>query len=136
MSRRYSLYVAVGVAASALLVGSAVAQNEPIKRTELMRYDLPGVPGKEVVIYVSDLAPGADGGRHHHPGEEIVYVLEGTLVIKPDNGPSVALRKGQIMRNPANQVHNARNGSAVVPARAYVVMVGVDKGQPLAIPEK
>jgi hypothetical protein len=112
MSRRYSLCVAAGITASALLVGSAVAQNEPIKRTELMRYDLPGVPGKEVVIYVSD------------------------LVIKPDNGPSVALRKGQIMRNPANQVHNARNGSAVVPARAYVVMVGADKGQPLAIPEK
>ena len=43
-----------------------------------------GLPGKEVVIYVGDLAPDADGGRHHHPGEEIVYVLEGTLVIKPD----------------------------------------------------
>jgi hypothetical protein len=43
-----------------------------------------GLPGKEVVVYVGDLAPGAGGGRHHHPGEEIVYILEGTLVIKPD----------------------------------------------------
>src|ERR671913_551424 len=90
MSRRYSLCVAAGIAASALLVGSAVAQNEPIKRTELMRYDLPGMPGKEVVIYVGDLAPGANGGRHHHPGDEIIYVLESTVVLEPDNGPSGA----------------------------------------------
>jgi quercetin dioxygenase-like cupin family protein len=133
MSRRYSLYVVTGIAASALLLNSAVAQNEPIKRTELMRYDLPGVSGKEVVIYVGDLAPGANGGRHHHPGEEIIYVLEGTVVLEPDNGPSVAVRKGQIARHPAHQVHNARNGSTVAPARTYVVMVGADKGQPLAI---
>jgi quercetin dioxygenase-like cupin family protein len=131
-----SLCVAVGVATSALLVSPASAQDQPIKRTELMRYDLPGVPGKEVVVYVSDLAPGANGGRHHHPGEEIVYVLEGTVVLEPDNGTPVTLHKGEIARNPAHQVHNARNDSATEPARAYVVMVGADKGQPLATPDK
>jgi quercetin dioxygenase-like cupin family protein len=43
-----------------------------------------GLSGKEVVVHVGDLAPGIDGDRHYHPGEEIVHVLEGTLVIKPD----------------------------------------------------
>jgi quercetin dioxygenase-like cupin family protein len=128
--------LAAAVATSALLVGPASAQDQPIKRTELTRYDMPGVAGKEVVVYVGDLAPGANGGRHHHPGEEIVYVLQGTIVIKPDNGPPVMLRQGEMMRNPANQVHNVWNASAVAPARTYVVMVGADKGQPLAIPDK
>jgi quercetin dioxygenase-like cupin family protein len=128
--------VAVGIVISALLFGPASAQDQPIKRTELMRYDLPGVPDKEVVVYVADLAPGANGGRHHHPGEEIAYVLEGTIVIKPDNGPPVMLRKGEMIRNPTHQVHNVWNASAVLPARVYVVMVGADKGQPLATADK
>jgi quercetin dioxygenase-like cupin family protein len=136
MSILHSMCLAAAVATSALLVGPASAQDQPIKRTELTRYDLSGVPGKEVVVYVGDLAPGANGGRHHHPGEEIVYVLQGTIVIKPDNGPPVMLRQGEMMRNPANQVHNVWNASAVAPARTYVVMVGADKGQPLAIPDK
>ena len=136
MSMWYSLFVAAGLAASALLVGSASAQDQPIKRTELMRYDLPGAPGKEVVVYISDLAPGANGGRHHHPGEEIVYMLEGTVVLEPDEGRPVTLHKGEIARNPAYQVHNARNSSATEPAKAYVVIVGADKGQPLAIADK
>jgi quercetin dioxygenase-like cupin family protein len=136
MSTWQSLFVAVGIAIPALLVGPASAQDQPIKRTELTRYDMPGVAGKEVVVYVGDLAPGANGGRHHHPGEEIVYVLQGTIVIKPDNGPPVMLRQGEMLRNPANQVHNVWNASAVAPARTYVVMVGADKGQPLAIPDK
>ena len=96
---------------------SGIAQDQPIKRTELMRYDLPGVPGKEVVVYVADLAPGAKAGRHHHPGEEIVYVLEGTLALEPDNSPPVLLHKGEILRNPGHQVHNAWNASDIAPAR-------------------
>jgi quercetin dioxygenase-like cupin family protein len=136
MSIWHSMCLAAAVATSAVLAGPASAQDQPIKRTELTRYDLPGVQGKEVVVYVADLAPGANGGRHHHPGEEIAYVVQGTIVIKPDNGPPVMLRQGEMIHNPASQVHNVWNASAVAPAKVYVVMVGADKGQPLAIPDK
>ena len=74
--------------------------------------------------------------RHHHPGEVIVYVLEGTLALQPDNSPPVLLHKGEILRNPDYQVHNAWNASDIAHARVYVVMVGADKGQPLATPDK
>ena len=136
MSIWHSMCLAAAVATSAVLAGPASAQDQPIKRTELLRYDQPGVPGKEVVVYVADLAPGANGGRHHHPGEQIAYVVQGTIVIKPDNGPPVMLRQGEMIHNPASQVHNVWNASAVAPAKVYVVMVGADKGQPLAIPDK
>jgi quercetin dioxygenase-like cupin family protein len=136
MSIWHSMCLAAALATSSLLVGPASAADQPIKRTELMRYDQPGVPGKEVVVYVADLATGAKAGRHHHPGEEIAYVVEGTIVIKPDNGPPVIVHKGETIHNPANQVHNAWNASDLAPAKVYVVMIGVDKGQPLAIPDK
>src|SRR5689334_16762193 len=62
----------------------AAAQDEPIKRTVLFRGKLEGVDGKEIVIFVADLAPGAVGAKHYHPGPEYFYVIEGTLVHEPD----------------------------------------------------
>jgi len=34
------------------------AQDQPIKRTELIRADVADVPGKETVIYIADVVPG------------------------------------------------------------------------------
>ena len=43
---------------------ASIAQEEPIKRTVLFRGDLEGVEGKEIVIFIADLAPGAVGSKH------------------------------------------------------------------------
>ena len=136
VARGWTVSVAGSLAISTLLAGSGIAQDQPIKRTELLRSDMPGVPGKEVVVFVADFAPGAVSVRHHHPGEEIIYQLEGTLLLKPDNGNTITLHKGQIDRSPAGRVHEARNGSATEPDRQLIVLVGADKGQPLAIADK
>ena len=47
---------------------AASTEDEPIKRTVLFRGDLQGAPGKEIVVFVADLAPGAVGSKHYHPG--------------------------------------------------------------------
>jgi len=47
-------------------------------RTDLQRHDL-SIPGREVIQNRVDITPTAAPGRHKHPGEEIIYVLEGTL---------------------------------------------------------
>ena len=68
--------VVVGLAAGAILAQSnppgpaASTQDEPIKRTVLFRGDLEGAPDKEIVVFVADLAPGATGSKHYHPGPE------------------------------------------------------------------
>ena len=68
----------VGLAAGALLAqnnppgAAASTEDEPIKRTVLFRGDLEGAPGKEIVIFVADLSPGAVGGKHYHPGPELL----------------------------------------------------------------
>ena len=56
------------------------AQSSPpgIRRTELQRHDLAN-PGREVVQTRIDFDEGITFGKHHHPGEEIVYVIEGLL---------------------------------------------------------
>jgi quercetin dioxygenase-like cupin family protein len=115
---------------------TATAQDQPIKRTELHRSDLADVVGKEAVIYIADVMPGAEGGRHTHYGDEYVYVLEGTLVITLDGQQPITLRKGDVAHiAPKDGVHAARNGNSSEPAKALVFIVA-EKGKPLAKPAK
>lgn len=70
--------------ATALIVGSglalhsALAQQAGIKRTDLQQHDL-SIPGREVIQVMVEIAPGVMAPKHTHPGEEIIYVLEGSL---------------------------------------------------------
>ena len=56
----------------------AMQQPPGITRTDLQRQDL-SVSGREVVQARVDLTPEAPAIRHTHPGEEIIYILEGSL---------------------------------------------------------
>ena len=73
--------VAVLIAASGLTLPAARAQQAGVKRTELQRHDL-SMSGREVIQVRVDLAPGVEFPSHTHPGEEIIYVIEGTLGIR------------------------------------------------------
>ena len=55
-----------------------------------------------------DFAPGASFPRHTHPGEEIIYVLTGTLEYEVAGKP-VTLKAGDVLFVPAGTVHAARN---------------------------
>ena len=79
-------------AAAALIAmtGPALAQVSNVKRIDLQRNDL-SIPGREIVQAIVEIAPGATAARHSHPGEEIIYVLEGTLVYEVDGKPPVTL---------------------------------------------
>ena len=70
------LAIAAVTLASASAFDIARAQQAGITRTDLQRHDI-SVPGHEAFQVRVDFAPGAAFGRHTHPGEEIIYVLEG-----------------------------------------------------------
>jgi quercetin dioxygenase-like cupin family protein len=116
--------------------GPAVAEDQPIKRTELIRADVANSAGQETVLYVAEVSPGATGARHTHYGDEFVYVLEGTLVVTPDGKEPITLKQGEVAHlAPADGVHAAKNGSASEPARVLVILI-MEKGKPLAEPAK
>jgi len=129
----------IRIVAVALIVGSGLAlpvtpaPQAGIKRTDLQRHDL-GVPGREVVQVRVEFAPGAAFGKHTHPGEEIVYVLEGSLEYEVEGKPPVTLRAGDVLFIPARTIHAARNvGSSIGSELATYV---VAKGKPLLTPVK
>ncbi len=123
------LGIGLGMVTSQVLM----AQQAPIKRTTLQQKDLEGVAGREIIMYTADVIPGGVAGRHFHPGPEVAYVLEGSLILEPEGQPPMTLKKGESFYNPAKGVHNAKNGSTTESAKVLVVLIG-EKGAPLSTP--
>jgi quercetin dioxygenase-like cupin family protein len=113
-------------------IAAVGAQQPTFKRTVLQQGDL-SVPGREAVTAVAELNPGGGSpGRHTHPGEEIGYVLEGTVVVEQAGKPAVTLNAGQTFLITAGAIHNATNNGSTT-ARVLATYI-VEKGKPLATP--
>jgi len=113
----------------------ATAPEEPVKRTVLSRENLEGVEGKEMVVIIVELAPGAAVPKHYHPGPEYLYVLEGTLAHVHAGGPLRMMRAGDFAFDPDKGVHSISNPSTTARARVIGFLV-LEKGQPLLFPVK
>ena len=111
--------------------GMAIAQQSGVARTDLQRHDL-SVPGWETVQVRVDISPGVTAARHTHPGEEIIYVLQGTLEYDVDVKPPTTLKAGDVLFIPKGTIHSAKNvGTGLASELATYV---VEKGKPLSVP--
>ena len=72
--------IACAAAAVVLLSAGWAGADEPIKRTLLQRFNVPGSV-YETVIGVAEIAPNAMIGRHTHAGTEAGYVIDGELLL-------------------------------------------------------
>jgi len=121
--------VAAVIVASGLVGHVTQAQWPGTRRIDLQRHDL-GVPGREVVQAIVELDPGVKSSRHTHPGEEIVYVLEGApLEYEVDGKPTVTLEPGDVLFIPAGTIHSAKNVGNRKGAELATYIV--EKGKPL-----
>ena len=106
----------------------AVQQAPGLWRTDLQQHDL-SVDGHEVVQARVDLGREAPLVKHTHPGEEIIYVLEGSLEYQVDGQGTRTYNAGEALTVPAGVVHAVRNvGSGNAAELATYV---VEKGKPL-----
>jgi quercetin dioxygenase-like cupin family protein len=120
--------IAVLLVGSGLALHVARAQQAGIKRTDLQRHDL-SAAGREAVQVRVELAPGASVPKHTHPGEEIIYVLEGSLEYQVEGKAPATLKAGDVLFIPAGTIHSAKNvGSGNGAELATYV---VEKGKPL-----
>jgi quercetin dioxygenase-like cupin family protein len=120
----------IAVAGTASLLPSQLlaAQLPGITRADLMQYDL-SVPGREVIQALVGIPPGAAAPRHWHPGEELVYVVEGLLEYTLDGRPPVTLKAGEVLFIPYGTIHAVKNvGSSHA---AELATYFSEKGKPL-----
>jgi len=124
-------------ACAAVLLGAwgavTIAQQAGFTRAMLQDQELSD-PARHAVQVRAEFQPGVAAGRHTHPGEELGFVLEGTIVLEIDGKPPVTLNAGDVFFVPAGVVHDGKNvGSG--PAKVFATYV-VEKGKPVASPAK
>ncbi len=122
----------LAAAAASVSVVRAEQAGAPT-RTVLQKHEL-RAHGHEGVMAMVDMPVGAREGRHTHPGDAFVYVLEGTLRLEQDGKPPASFKAGETFFIPAGKIHEGMNGGSV-PVKAVAVFV-VEKGKPLATPAK
>jgi quercetin dioxygenase-like cupin family protein len=128
------LVVACGLAASAaaMISPAARAQNPPVPQ-QLLQSDLSGVPGQEALVFFVEFTPGQILPWHvHSGGHELVYGLEGTLVMEEQNGKKMSVKTGEVTHVGPDIGHTARNEGATT-AKVLVVRIK-DKAKPIATP--
>ena len=82
------------------------------------------IPGREVVHNRVDVSPEAPAFKHKHPGEEIIYVLEGSLEYQVEGEPTTTLNAaGDDLLVPTETIHAVRNvgSSNAAELATYVV---------------
>ena len=126
--RSAKIFVAAMIVAGGVSIGNAQQRPVGTTRTDLQRHDL-SVTGREMWQLRSDFAPGASFPRHKHPGEEIIYVLEGSIEYDVEGKPPVILKAGDVLFVAYGVVLAAKNVGSTPAAELGTYVV--EKGKPL-----
>jgi quercetin dioxygenase-like cupin family protein len=89
--------------------GMSVEQQRRI--TPLLQTALTATAGKQIVVLLAEVPPDHTGVGHYHPGDEVIYVLEGSVTFTVDGQPDITLHAGETCHLPAQQVHFGKTGS-------------------------
>ncbi len=77
-----------------------------LKRTELQRADS-SIPGREIIQVLTEIPAGVESGWHMHPGEEVGYILAGTVEMEIEGQETLTLNAGDPFLMPPRTPHNA-----------------------------
>ena len=100
-----------------------------LTRTEVQRGPS-SVPGREIVQVLTEIPVGVASGWHTHPGEEVGYILAGTVTMKIRQKPTLTLHAGDPFLIPPGVPHNALD---VGPGTGMMLSTYiVETGRPLA----
>ena len=87
----------------------AIEVNKPVIKN-LARHTLEGAEGLEVIVSHVTIPPNVTLPTHFHPGEEIAYVLHGSVTLLLEGEEERTLSEGAVGVVPLKKVHTARSG--------------------------
>src|SRR4051794_24898657 len=100
-----------------------------LKRTELQRR-ASSIPGREIVQVLTEIPAGVESGWHIHPGEEVGFIVAGTVEMMIREQETLALHSGDGFLIPPRTPHNALDVGPETGRMLSTYIVEV--GQPLA----
>ena len=99
-----------------------------LKRTETLHRSS-SIPGRDIVQVRTEIPAGVASGWHMHPGEEVGYIVAGTVQMRIEGQPSLTLHAGDGFLIPPGIPHNALD---VGPGTGQMLSTYiVEVGQPL-----
>ncbi len=99
-----------------------------LRRTEL-QHEPSSIPGREIVQVLTEIPVGVESGWHTHPGEEVGYIVAGTVEMLIEGKTSLTLHAGDGFLIPPGTPHNALDVGPG-PGRMLSTYI-VEIGQPL-----
>jgi quercetin dioxygenase-like cupin family protein len=129
-----SLALLAAFGAGAVLSPKFVAAQATLFNVkEVLREEMVGMPGEEVLVQYIEYKPGAAVPWHTHPdAHEITVVVEGTAVLEVEGQGKKQLGVGEGFHMQPNVVHRGGNESG---ASARVVTVRIKpKDKPIMVP--
>ena len=100
-----------------------------LKRTEI-QHTGSSIPGREIVQVLTEIPAGVESGWHQHPGEEVGYILAGTVEMMIEGRPTLTLQAGDGFLMPPRTPHNALDVGPETGMMLSTYIVEVD--EPLA----
>jgi quercetin dioxygenase-like cupin family protein len=124
--------IVCAIAFTAAMHAPLFAQPVPqVKRSILLKEDMT-LADREAVMAAIELPPGSAEGRHSHPAELYVYLIEGEIVLENEGRPDRVMKAGDAAAIAPGRVHQAINRGSVT-AKGVAIFVA-EKGKPLASP--
>ena len=103
---------------------------EGLKIDNILTDDLELAEGTEVVVSHLVVPPNTMLPKHWHPGEEFVYIIEGSGILWQEGKEDVSLKKGDAYKIPLKQIHTAKT----LEESATILVFRVhEKGQPVRV---
>jgi quercetin dioxygenase-like cupin family protein len=141
--RNFLFLIAIVVASTGLAYSETIEQAESEKKKDILVGTIQGlkidnimtsqlelVEGLEIVVSHVEIPANTTLPKHWHPGEEFVYVLEGSEVLWQKDKPDVHLKKGDVFKVPLKQIHTAKTGEEGVTVLVFRVH---EKGRPVRV---
>ena len=101
-----------------------------LKRTEL-QHVASSIPGRQIVQVLTEIPAGVESGWHQHPGEEVGYILAGTVRMEIAGQPTLTLHAGDPFLMPPRTPHNATDLGPETGQMLSTYIVEVD--EPIAV---
>ena len=103
---------------------------EGLKINNILTSQLELVEGTEVVVSHVEIPANTALPKHWHPGEEFIYVLEGSILIWQKDKSDTQLNKGDVFKVNLKQIHTGKTseeGATILVFRVH------ETGKPLRI---
>ena len=103
------------------------SEVQAVKIENLLRDSLELADGVEIVVSYLELPKNTTLPAHYHPGEEFVYMLEGSGELSLKDQSKIVLKPGDVFKVPFKQIHSFSTLNEDVKAVVYRVH---ESGQP------